>query len=259
MSYQWDPNAGLDHDGRPLDGEPYTHPSWAQDEGHCSGSVADQAAQELARASQVLEEALASHAGVPLDQLPLTAAQEQAVRQGIQHGYAMVLPDGQAITRNCDCGPCTATHSQARKAAAAAARAAEHAGDQAAQPVPRIGDAERDEVIEALREHFAAGRLRQHEVDERLAAALDALTQPELDALLTDLPAGRLPAPAPAAAPAPAHQTRVTVTRCRPATWDIVAAVLRTARVMIIAYVILGCLSTTLPLVSAVLHTLVGP
>lgn len=59
-------------------------------------------------------------------------------------------------------------------------------------PAPRIGDAERDDAVELLREHMAAGRLDVTELDERLERALTARTQPELDALFSDLP-GRHP------------------------------------------------------------------
>jgi hypothetical protein len=79
-------------------------------------------------------------------------------------------------------------------------------------PAPRIGDSERDQAAEYLREHLAQGRLDQFEFDERMTAALKARTQPELDTLFTDLPAPRpgqelvvpTPTPAVAAAPLPA-------------------------------------------------------
>ncbi|HLT61048.1 MAG TPA: DUF1707 domain-containing protein [Microlunatus sp.] len=58
-------------------------------------------------------------------------------------------------------------------------------------PPPRIGDAERDQATEYLREHLAQGRITQAEFDERITAALQALTQPDLDKLFVDLPAPR--------------------------------------------------------------------
>lgn len=58
-------------------------------------------------------------------------------------------------------------------------------------PAPRIGDAERDQATEYLREHLAQGRLDQVEFDERMTAALSARTQPDIDRLFTDLPAPR--------------------------------------------------------------------
>lgn len=52
----------------------------------------------------------------------------------------------------------------------------------------RIGDAERNDAIEALGSHFAVGRLKLNEYDERIAAAFDASTSAELDELFADLP-----------------------------------------------------------------------
>lgn len=69
----------------------------------------------------------------------------------------------------------------------------------------RIGDAERDAVMVALHDHFAAGRLDRGELDERLDAALSAKTRGDLRAPVRDLPAPTgLPAPEEAAAPWPA-------------------------------------------------------
>jgi hypothetical protein len=53
----------------------------------------------------------------------------------------------------------------------------------------RIGDAERDQAAEFLREHHAQGRLDVAEFDERITAALNAKTQADLDSLFFDLPA----------------------------------------------------------------------
>jgi hypothetical protein len=52
----------------------------------------------------------------------------------------------------------------------------------------RIGDAERDAVIEQLNQHYAAGRLTQLEHEERTSLALTARTAADLDVLLADLP-----------------------------------------------------------------------
>ncbi|WP_084957786.1 DUF1707 SHOCT-like domain-containing protein [Thermoactinospora rubra] len=63
----------------------------------------------------------------------------------------------------------------------------------------RIGDAERDEAMAALREHFAQGRLTREELDERLDLALSAKTAGELARVTADLPGEyglrRLPGP----------------------------------------------------------------
>ena len=56
----------------------------------------------------------------------------------------------------------------------------------------RIGDAERDATMAALREHFAAGRLTFDELTQRIDGALTAKTQGQIDALMADLP--RIPA-----------------------------------------------------------------
>lgn len=60
----------------------------------------------------------------------------------------------------------------------------------------RIGDAERDAAMAALREHFAAGRLTFDELTERIDDALTAKTQGQIDALMADLP--RIPSEEPA-------------------------------------------------------------
>jgi len=52
----------------------------------------------------------------------------------------------------------------------------------------RIGDAERDAAMTALREHFVAGRLTFDELTERIDAALTAKTQRQIDGLMADLP-----------------------------------------------------------------------
>jgi hypothetical protein len=52
----------------------------------------------------------------------------------------------------------------------------------------RISDADRDHVVERLREHYAAGRLTSDELDERVTAALNAKTFGDMRGLMTDLP-----------------------------------------------------------------------
>ena len=52
----------------------------------------------------------------------------------------------------------------------------------------RIGDAERNEAVRLLGEHFEAGRLSQDEHAERVDKALQATSRKDLDALFTDLP-----------------------------------------------------------------------
>lgn len=52
----------------------------------------------------------------------------------------------------------------------------------------RAADRDRDQVAEALREHYAQGRLSMEEFDERTTAATSAKTIGELRALTVDLP-----------------------------------------------------------------------
>src|SRR5579884_2179465 len=53
----------------------------------------------------------------------------------------------------------------------------------------RVSDQERDQVAGSLREYFAAGRITQDELNDRVQAAYAARTQRQLQALLGDLPA----------------------------------------------------------------------
>jgi hypothetical protein len=52
----------------------------------------------------------------------------------------------------------------------------------------RLSDAERDQAVAELGEHFQAGRLTQEEFDERSGRALQARTGRDLAGLFTDLP-----------------------------------------------------------------------
>jgi hypothetical protein len=63
----------------------------------------------------------------------------------------------------------------------------------------RASDAERDQVAQRLRDHWAVGRLDEEELDERLTAVYAARTWGELRALTRDLP-DTAPAPDAAAA-----------------------------------------------------------
>jgi hypothetical protein len=62
----------------------------------------------------------------------------------------------------------------------------------------RISDADRDHVVERLREHYADGRLTSDELDERITATLSAKTYGDLRAVMADLPE-----PQPVGAPGP--------------------------------------------------------
>jgi len=56
----------------------------------------------------------------------------------------------------------------------------------------RVSDQQREHAAEQLRDHFAAGRLSEDELSERVQAAYSARTDEQLRAPLADLP--RLPA-----------------------------------------------------------------
>ena len=60
-------------------------------------------------------------------------------------------------------------------------------------PSVRIGTAEREAAATALSEHFAAGRLDQDELEERLDRAYAAKTAADLEPLFQDLPRPGLP------------------------------------------------------------------
>lgn len=56
----------------------------------------------------------------------------------------------------------------------------------------RVSDQQRERAAQELREHFAAGRITEDELSDRVQAAYSARTEPQLRELLADLP--RLPA-----------------------------------------------------------------
>lgn len=55
-------------------------------------------------------------------------------------------------------------------------------------PAVRVADADRDCVLTLLREHCVAGRLTLEEFSDRTDRALEARTQPHLEAVTSDLP-----------------------------------------------------------------------
>ena len=52
----------------------------------------------------------------------------------------------------------------------------------------RVADADREQVIDELREHAGAGRLTSDELEQRIDQAYQASTRADLDALRADLP-----------------------------------------------------------------------
>jgi hypothetical protein len=71
-------------------------------------------------------------------------------------------------------------------------------------PSVRIGTAEREAAASALSEHFAAGRLDQDELEERLDRAYAAKTGADLEPLFQDLPRPGSPVTRSEPGPAPA-------------------------------------------------------
>ncbi|MFJ4774848.1 DUF1707 domain-containing protein [Streptomyces sp. NPDC088762] len=67
------------------------------------------------------------------------------------------------------------------------------------KPLPelRASDADRDRVVERLRDAVAEGRLDMEEFEERLEAAYTSRTYAELEPLTKDLPAAPMPMPMP--------------------------------------------------------------
>lgn len=57
-----------------------------------------------------------------------------------------------------------------------------------ANAVIRASDAERDRIEVQLKQHYTVGRLTLSELEERVAAAYEARTREQLDALMKDLP-----------------------------------------------------------------------
>jgi len=79
----------------------------------------------------------------------------------------------------------------------------------------RVSDAERDQAVAELSEHFQSGRLTQEEFEDRSGRALQARTESDLVGLFSDLPHNTIPAP-PAADPimrprVPAHLPLIRV------------------------------------------------
>jgi len=52
----------------------------------------------------------------------------------------------------------------------------------------RVADADREQLVDELREHAVAGRLSSEELEERIGGAYRATTRADLDALRADLP-----------------------------------------------------------------------
>lgn len=73
----------------------------------------------------------------------------------------------------------------------------------------RVGDAERNQVADALSQHYTDGRLDATELKERLDQAIGAKTRADLSGLLSDLPPLVPPAP-----PPPTRRRRAALWLC---------------------------------------------
>jgi hypothetical protein len=89
----------------------------------------------------------------------------------------------------------------------------------------RASDADRDEVVTALSEHFQAGRLTTEELEDRTGGALSARTLGELDALTADLPRRQPAEPTPQLSPQRRGHPELAVTAAVLAVLAIVVAV----------------------------------
>lgn len=74
----------------------------------------------------------------------------------------------------------------------------------------RVSDQDRERIASRLREHYAEGRLTREELDERIAAALNAKTYGELRRVMADLPEPGM-TPQPWGWPSPAASRPVVV------------------------------------------------
>jgi uncharacterized protein DUF1707 len=92
----------------------------------------------------------------------------------------------------------------------------------------RAGQADREQVIEALKDAFVQGRLTRDELGERVGQALSARTYAELAGLTADIPAG--PAAAgPARPQAPARRRPLA----RAAAWSAICLVIAVVGVLV--------------------------
>jgi hypothetical protein len=100
----------------------------------------------------------------------------------------------------------------------------------------RAGDADREQVIDALKGAFVQGRLAKGEFDERIGRAFASRTYADLAAVMADIPAR------PAEAPPPRQRTRPPA---RPSTKRVA---LRCAGAVLAAELVLFVLVITIPL-----------
>lgn len=108
----------------------------------------------------------------------------------------------------------------------------------------RIGDRERDQATDCLREHMAAGRLDPAEFDHRIEIALTARYAEDLRPLFADLPAPRPDLPTVRSQPAAAPTAVVAPTAPKPAPPVRSSAGWRTVTAVAWAVAIIACFAS---------------
>jgi len=97
----------------------------------------------------------------------------------------------------------------------------ERAFEPGAGAAMRVSDAEREVVLDRLREHTIAGRLSTEELGERSTAVLAARTRSELDAAVADLPTSEPSTPATSQVSPTGLQVSPTGSGARGRSWSI--------------------------------------
>jgi hypothetical protein len=100
----------------------------------------------------------------------------------------------------------------------------------------RVGHADREQVIEALKAAFVQGRLTKAELDTRAGQALSARTYADLAALTADIPAA--PSDPPAAAPARPSAPARRRPLARAAAWSGVCLIIAAAATWVLTLLV---------------------
>ncbi len=120
----------------------------------------------------------------------------------------------------------------------------------------RASDAERERVVDFLRENALVGRLDHDELDERIGLAYAAVTRGDLERLLVDLPRGasRQPAPRPRrTVPAKRRQSSPAMVLVGAAALAIPMMVLTGAAIALLAVIAIGLVASPFVIVALIL------
>ena len=121
----------------------------------------------------------------------------------------------------------------------------------------RASDAERERVVDFLRESSLTGRINHDELDERIGLAYAAVTRGDLERLLVDLPRGassRQPAPRPRrTVPAKRRQASPAMVLVGVAALAIPMMVLAGAAIALLAVLAVGLVSGPFLIVALIL------